>query len=264
MRTRTAALMPVLLVAASAALTGCGGGAKAPAPTGSPTPAAHDEGSPADRLAGLVAAAADKRYVARYEYSPGGRKTTSTITVTLATNGSWRFDVPEGGLGGGTDVAVAGNAAGVYQCGLGDPKSCARVAGKGGSVPAKYDPKIERLWLSWLGILGDRSEALSIDSAKNPTGVPGSCFSVEPTAASLSSPVPSGTYCLADDGVVTGARLSIGSLTLVGSAAAAPKSVRLPGPVAAGGAVPTTSPSPSRTPSASASGSASASPSAAR
>ncbi|BCJ38290.1 hypothetical protein Athai_57930 [Actinocatenispora thailandica] len=263
MRTRTAALTSALLVAATPLLTGCGGGAKAPTtPTESPTPAAHDEGSPADRLAGLVAAAADKRYVARYEYSPGGRKPTSTITVTLATDGSWRFDVPKGGLGGGTDVAVAGNAAGVYQCGLGDAKSCARVAGKGGSVPAKYDPKIERLWLSWLGVLGDRSEALSIDTAKNPSGVPGSCFSVEPTAASLSSPVPSGTYCLDQDGVVTGARLSVGSLTLVGAATAAPKSVKLPGPVAAGGAVPTTSPSPS--PSASASASASASPSTAR
>jgi hypothetical protein len=256
--------MPVLLVATSVALTGCGGKARTPDPTEPPTPAAHDEGSPADRLAGLVAAAADKRYVARYEYSPGGRKTTSTITVTLATDGSWRFDVPKGGLGGGTDVAVVGNAAGVYQCGLGDAQSCARVAGKGGSVPAKYDPKIERLWLSWLAIVGDRSEALSIDTAKNPTGVPGSCFSIEPTAASLSSPVPSGTYCLADDGVVTGARLSVGSVTLIGSATAAPKSAKLPGPVAAGGAVPTTSPSPSPSPSTSASGSASASPSTAR
>ena len=242
------------------ALGGCGGSAE-PAATESPTPASHAEGNPADRLAGLVAAAADKRYVARYEYAPGDGSIT-TITVTLAADGSWRVDVPGGGLGGGRDVAVAGTGSGVYQCGLGDGDSCARVAGKDGAVPAKYDPKIEQLWRTWLSTLGDRSEALSVDTAQRPAGVSGSCFSVEPTAASMSSPVPSGTYCLADDGVVTGVRISAGSLTLVGSAEPAPDSVKLPGPVSAGGAVPTTSPSPSPSPSTSGSVSPSASRSA--
>ncbi len=104
---------------------------------------------------------------------------------------------------------------------------------------------MERLFTTWIGRLGDRDAALSVDTAKPLARNSGQCFSVEPTAASLSAPVPSGVYCLASDGTVTGASLELGTLTLQSGPGAAPASVTLPGPVTEGAAVPTRSPSPS-------------------
>ncbi|MGA8113538.1 MAG: hypothetical protein WCA46_07755, partial [Actinocatenispora sp.] len=238
----TAALAgPVLC---GALLTGCSGSDQQLAGSGHPTPSGtphHAVGTPAEQLAGLVAVAADRHYTATYRYVPKGRS-ARTITVTLATDGTWRVDVPGGGLGGGRDISVAATRAGVYQCGAADPASCEQVAGRGHSVPPRYDPRVERLFTRWLPTLGDRAAALSVADAPAPRGVPGRCFSVEPTAASLSSPVPSGVYCLAEDGTVTGARLGLGTVTLTGRPASAPGSVSLAGPVTAGAAVPTRSP----------------------
>lgn len=251
------AVATALLSVTGGAVTGCGGAAAQTPASPSPSPVATDPGSPADRLAGLVAAAADRHYTATYDWTPAG-SSRRQITVTLADDGSWRLDVPRAGLGGGKDVSVAGTPAGVYQCGLGDDPSCVKVAAPGGRVPARYDPRIETLFTHWTGTLGDRGAALSVDTAPRLSGVSaGSCFSIEPTAASLSSPVPSGIYCLDADGTVTGARLGIGTLVLSGTPAPAPKTVKLAGPVTGGHAVPTTSPSPS--PSKSPSGSPSAS-----
>jgi hypothetical protein len=262
-RVLTGSLTVVTVLAGAALVGGCGGPAtSATTPSGSASAPATDAGSPADRLAGLVAAAADHRYTATYQYTPTGR-TARTVTVALANDGSWLVGVPGGGLGGGRDVAVAGNAAGVYQCGLGGTaSSCVRVANAGGRVPAGYDPQVESIFTTWVPALGNRQAALSIATAPAPAHVPGSCFSVEPTAASLSSPVPPGVYCLNADGVVTGAQLALGTLALTGAPAAAPATVTLPAAMAASGAVPTASPPPSPAPSLSPSTSRSPSPSA--
>ncbi|GAA4217455.1 hypothetical protein [Actinocatenispora rupis] len=254
------AVSTVLLAVAGGVLAGCGNAA-AQQPAPSPSPVATDGGSPADQLAGLVAAAADRHYTAPYDWTPAG-SSRRQVTVTLADDASWRLDVPGGGLGGGKDVSVAGTKAGVYQCGLGAGPSCVRVAGPGGHVPARFDPQVEKVFTDWIGRLGDRNAPLSVDTAPRPSGVTtGTCFSIEPTAASLSSPVPSGIYCLDSTGTVTGARLGIGRLALSGTPGRAPATVKLAGPVTGGQAVPTTSPSPSPSPSPSRSSSPSASPS---
>lgn len=259
---RVGAVVSLAVLAGAGLVSGCGG-APSTDPSTSPTAVSTDVASPADRLAGLVAAAADHHYTATYQYTPPKAKAAKTVTVALANDGSWLVSVPGGGLGGGRDVAVAGNASGVYQCGLGGGaagSSCVRVANAAGRVPAGYDPQLESIFTSWVPALGNRQAALSIATAAAPANAPGSCFSVEPTAASLASPVPAGIYCLDDDGVVTGAQLPLGTLVLVGKPAPAPASITLPAAMAASGAVPTASPSPSPTPSASASRSASPSP----
>lgn len=253
-RTGAVASLAVVVGLVSLGLvSGCGGPAPATEHSGSPSPAQTDAGSPADQLAGLVAAAADHRYTATYQYTPPGAKAARTVTVSLANDGSWLVSVPGAGLGGGRDVAVAGTATGVYQCGLGGAgatgSSCVRVANAGGRVPAAYDPQLESIFTTWVPALGNRQAALSIATASPPASAPGTCFSVEPTAASLASPVPAGVYCLNRDGVVTGAQLPLGTLVLVGNPAPAPPTITLPAAMAATGAVPTASPSPSPSPS---------------
>lgn len=245
-----AAVSAVLISAAGLVLSGCG--SSAPAEGSSPAPHSTQPADPADRLAGLVAVGQDRGYVATYSYGVYG-KPTRTVTVTLATDGSWRVDVPGAGLGGAADLAVVSTGKGVYQCRLGDGGSCAKVAKAGHGVPPRYDPEIEKLFVRWLPRLEDRNAALSVATTPRLDGTTGTCFSVEPTAASLSSPVPSGIYCLDGDGAVTGARTYLGTLVRKSAPAPAPKSVTLPGPSAGGGAVPTASPSPSPSASASAS-----------
>lgn len=235
-----------------AGAAGCGAGAPAASTSRSASPSPTGSGSPADTLVGLVAAAADQHYVATYRYTPPNQA-PRTVTVTLAADNSWRVDVPAAGLGGGRDVSVVSNPAGVFQCGLGTAPSCTKVAEPGGAVPAGYDPKIESVFTTWLHTLGNRDAALSVVSAPVPDGGSGSCFSVQPTAASLSSPVPPGVYCLDNTGVVTGATIGIGALVLLGRPGAGPPTVTLPGPITGGAAVATSSPSPapSKSPSAS-------------
>ena len=231
-----------LLVGSLVLLAGCGTSAAAPndspSPSTSPGPA-----SAADRLAGLVAVAQDHAYVATYQFSAAGRA-KRTITVTTAADGTWRVDVPGGALGGGKDMSVAGTRDGVYQC----APSCVQVARAGGAVPAQYDPQVEKVFLDWVPKLADHDAPLSVADATL-SGAPGHCFSVEPTAASLSSPVPAGIYCLGSDGTVTGARVGIGTLVRTGTPTAGPKTVTLSAPVTAGSPVPTASPSPSPSPS---------------
>lgn len=249
-----ASLTVLVGLTVSGLLSGCGGAAPATEQSSSPT-AEPTAATPADQLAGLVAAAADHRYTATYQYTPARSKTARTVTVSLANDGSWLVSVPGGGLDGGRDVAVAGTRTGVYQCGLGGGgaagSSCVKVAGAGGHVPARYDPRLEAIFTTWVPGLGDRQAALSIATAVPPAHATGTCFSVEPNAASLASPVPAGVYCLDSAGVVTAVQLPLGTLVLVGNPAPAPPTVTLPAAMAATGAVPTASPSPSPSPSAS-------------
>ena len=209
------------------------------------------------RLAGLVAAAKDRRFVAGYALSQPGRA-TRTVTVTIATDGSWRIDVPGGALGGQADIAVAGSNYGLYQCRLGaDPAAmasgCVRAAPADGVLPSAVDPRVQHPFVDWLDVLTDRKAALSVAGAAPLAGSRGTCFSVEPTAAALVAPIDAGVYCYDSDGTPTAVRAGFGLLVLATAVSAGPPTAALPGPVVPGPALPVTAPPPVVTPSVTAS-----------
>jgi hypothetical protein len=242
------------LVGCLFALAGCGGEAPA-ASTGadSPSPVATAPTSARAQLAARAAAAQDRRMVATYRLSTP-HLPDRTVSVTLATDGTWRVDVARGALGGTTDVAVAKVKDGLYQCALpatGQPVTagCVRVSG----LKSHYDPRVEHAFTDWLSVLTDPRAAIAVSSAKAIKGVRGACFSVESSSASLAAPLDLGVYCFDQDGTLTGAALGLGTLVLDGTPRPAPDSVSLPGPVVSGSPLPTASPSPSASASASAS-----------
>jgi hypothetical protein len=204
------------------------------------------------RLAGLAAAAKDRRMVAFYTLSTTGRA-DRTVAVTLAGDGSWRIDVPGGAHGGAVDITMfAGPDGKVYQCAL--PSSgwpgnqCVRVGDRDHAVPSEVDPRVQHPFTDWLDVLIDRRAALSVAPAAPVGGARGSCFSLELTAASLVSPVDAGIYCFDADGTLTALVAGFGRLVLASPPAPAPPSVPLPGPVVAGAALPTAAPPPPPTP----------------
>jgi hypothetical protein len=244
-RLRISAVAAAVTLVASA----CTGPPPAPV-TGASAPPA----GPADargQLAGRVAAAQDNRYIAGYTFTPKGRS-GRTVTVTIATDGSWLVVVPGGALGGTADVAVAATPAGLYQCAMGTASGstpgCVRVANPDGRLAAKNDPRIEHLFTDWLTVLTDRQAAISVDTAAALPGSRGQCFSIEANSAALALPVDPGIYCYDTDGTLTAATLALGTLVLATAPAPAPPSITLPGPVVPGPPLSTVAP-PSPTPS---------------
>lgn len=240
MRVRAA----VILLVSLAVVTGC---ASRPANAGdggttaSPTPTST-RSAPADPrglLAARAAAAEDRRYVATYTFTTDGRP-ARTVTVTVATDGSWRVDVPGGAMSGTVDIAIVHTGNGLFQCALTPTRSCVRVAGPDGSLPASADPRVEHLFADWLEVLTDRAAAVAVGRATLP-GARGDCFSVESNSASLVAPVDPGIYCYDTDGTLTAAKFRFGTITLA-TAGAAPASVTLPGPVVTAGPLPTRAP----------------------
>jgi len=241
---------PVLVIGLVLALAGCG----SPAPI-EPAPTIDTRPADRDRLAGLAAAAKDRRYVATYTLSAPDRP-DRTVTAAFGLDGTWVVGIPGGALGGLADIAMFGSGSVVHQCLLG------RAAGTGGSRPdlgpltpscvvvtaltAAEDPRVHHVFTDWIDALVDRATALSI-AAASLAGATGSCFSVESTSAALAPPVDPGVYCYADDGILTGARAGFGTLLLAGPAAPAPPSVALPAPVVAGTPLPTEAPPPPTT-----------------
>ncbi len=240
-----AGLLAAGAVLAVASATGCTSARPAADPSASATAAELD---PRAELAGLAAAAKDRRFYAGYTLSQPGRS-DRPIVVTMAVDGSWRIDVPGGALGGQADVSVAGNRDGVYQCRLagtgpaGAPY-CVTVAAAGAVIPSAYDPRIEHPFTDWLNVLTDRRAALSVTSAPLLPGSSGSCFSVEPSSAALLAPIDAGVYCYDRSGVLTGARLGFGTLTLTGAISPAPPAAPLAGPVTAVAPLSTAAPPP--------------------
>ena len=201
-------------------------------PTTAPVPTAPTD--PWGQLAARVAAARDNRYVATYNLQKPGRP-ARTVSVTIAADGSWLVAIPGGALGGTADVAVAQTRAGLFECTTSAPANCYRVADPGGAVPARNDPRIEHLFTDWLGTLGDRDVAISVDPATPPPGARGQCFSVGSDSAALAMPVDPGVYCFDEKGTLTAAALTAaGTLMLVSGPAAAPPTVTLPGAVVPG------------------------------
>jgi hypothetical protein len=206
-------------------------------PTPTETPTLNAKQADRDRLAGVAAAAKDKRYVATYTLSAAGRA-DRTVTVAVATDGSWVVAIPGGALGGYADIAVFRSASGVFQCALPLP-AATRAARPDISVTvgcvalpkltAGNDPMVQHLFTDWIDAFVNRDTALSVAIAPALPGSQGTCFSVESNSAALAPPVDPGIYCYETDGVLTGARVGFGTLVLAGAVGAAPPSVTMPG-----------------------------------
>jgi hypothetical protein len=240
-----------LLAFTLAATAGCTGHAPQ-LPGDDPTPGSTSDALQASdargQLAGRVAAAQDRRYTASYSLSAKGRP-TRTLTVTIATDGSWQVVVPGGALGGTADVALARTSAGAYQCPLLPTPTCVLA---GPTLPARSDPHFEHIFTDWLGVLRDRQAAISVAPAVAIRGAQGQCFSVEPNAAALAAPLDAGIYCFDASGTLTAATIAAGTVTLVGAPTPAPATITLPGPVVPGTVLGTATPPPSPATSASA------------
>ena len=149
------------------ALIGCGSTAPGPLPSATLDTRLADR----DRLAGLAAAAKDKRYVATYTLTTGNRP-NRTVTAAFGTDGSWVVAVPGGALGGLADIAIYRSASGLFQCLLGPAPGTAEARPDLGpltprcvAVPAlttATDPLVQHIFTDWIDSLVDRATALSV------------------------------------------------------------------------------------------------------
>ncbi|NUR70796.1 MAG: hypothetical protein HOU81_08230 [Hamadaea sp.] len=252
---------PLIALAVVATATALATACSSPPPADDPTsgPVAPDD--PRSVLAARAAAAKDLHQTALYALKTTGRP-DRTVSVTLAADGGWKVDVPATALGGTVDISLVRTGGAVYQCALPStarPQSgCVRLS----KVASAYDPKLQHLFTDWLEVFMDRQAALAVTAADPLPGVQGTCFTVDTSAVSVKAPVDPGIYCYADNGTLTGARTSVGTLTLVGAPTAGPPTITLPGAVVAGQPLPNASPpAPSNTPSANPSGTPSGKPS---
>jgi hypothetical protein len=231
-----AGLALVLGLGLGPGLAGCGSPPPAPAPT-----EGVDAGPSArDQLAGLAAAAKDKRYVATYTLAAPGRP-NRTVTVAIGTDGSWVVAIPGGALSGLADIALFSSSAGVFQCLIGPAAGTVGTRPDLGpmtpgcvllpAITAATDPRVQHVFTDWIDPLTDRATALSVARIPALPGVQGACYSVESNSTALAPPVDPGVYCYAGDGVLTAAQVGFGTLTLAAPAAAAPPSVAMPAPV---------------------------------
>jgi hypothetical protein len=252
--TVVAGLSVMGLVAATSLMAGCG--STPPVPT--TTPDVDTKPADRDQLAGLAAAAKDRRYVATYTLAAPDRP-DRTVTVAFATDGTWVVAVPGGALSGLADIAIYRGPTGLFQCVLGPAigtqgsrpdlgpmtPSCAPLP----ELTAAVDPVVQHVFTDWIDPLVDRATALSVartDPLPNSEGV---CYSVESNSAALAPPLDPGVYCFAADGMLTAVRASFGTLVLAGPIGAAPPSVAMPAPPVDRAPVPMTAPAPPPPPS---------------
>jgi len=234
-RAGRAGVGPAVALGLAAFVPACSGDA----PVG-PTPSVDTRQADRDSLAGLAAAAKDRRYVATYTLT-AQRRDDRTVTVALASDGTWVVAVPGGALGGLADVAVFRSRAGLFQCALGpavgaadarpdvapvDP-GCVKVS----RLTDRTDPRVQHPFTDWIDPLVDRATALSVAASASLRGAEGRCFSVESNSAALAPPVDPGIYCYRDDGMLTAAKLPFGTLKLTGSVGGAPATVAMPAPL---------------------------------
>ena len=159
--------------AARTLVTGCGGAT--PEPSDDPTPTASPQQDARGQLAGLAAAAKDHRYVATYRLQTKGQ-TDRTVTVAVATDGTWVVAIPGGALGGLADVAIFDSAEGLFQCWTGlssmavtasraawrpEPAQRARLR-EGHRLAVKADPRVAARLHRLDRRLIDREAALSV------------------------------------------------------------------------------------------------------
>ncbi|WP_328463126.1 hypothetical protein OHA21_37115 [Actinoplanes sp. NBC_00393] len=231
---RLFALTTALLVMG---LAGCGADTPDTEPSASASPEAEPAAEARDALAGLAALGLDLRYAALYSLDTGDGAPRAVV-ATVAQDGSWKVDIPNGALGGTAGVTVTRNAGGLFQCTLATETNpitptCVRVAERGDKVPRKYDPKVQRLFRQWLSVFTDRQSALAVSAVQPLAGAEGSCYAVDSVSAALDAPVDVGIYCYSEDGLLTAARVEFGVLKLV-RRVDGPQTVPLPGPEAGG------------------------------
>jgi hypothetical protein len=218
-------------------MSGCGSGPS----DGSPTPTLSPQLTEREQLSGLAAAAKDKRYVATYTLSTPKRP-DRTVTVAVASDGTWVVAVPGGALGGLADIAMFRSGEGLFQClistSLNVMPGCVLLNG----LTATTDPQVQHIFTDWIDGLVDRANALSVADTALLPGATGTCYSVESNSAALAPPVDPGVYCYRPDGVLTAARVSFGTLTLTGGVGAAPATVNRPGTVVSRPALTMTAP----------------------
>jgi hypothetical protein len=225
-------------------------------PEPDPAPSVGAPAADRDALAGLAAAAKDRRYVATYTLT-AAKRPDRTVTVALATDGSWVVAVPGGALDGLADVAVFRSRSGLFQCALGPaagsngarpdlgPVSpgCVRVS----RLTERTDPRVHHIFTDWIDPLVDRATALAVTATDRLADAEGRCFSVESTSAALAPPVDPGIYCYRADGLLTAARARFGTLRLTGTVGDAPSTVAMPAPRVDGDPLPVTVPPPPTT-----------------
>jgi hypothetical protein len=245
------ALTAALLVATSAA---CGDDKTPAVPPSQPAISLGPAPDAArSELAARAALAVDRKFAALYNFTVQDEPARAVV-ATVALDGSWRVDIPGGAQGGATDVSIVQNSAGVFQCSLASATNpitptCVRVADPDSPVPARYDPRVERVFRQWLSVFTDPQAAISVSIAQPLTTSAGSeCFSVDSIAASMNAPVDVGIYCYAADGLLTAAKVDFGTLTIASQPAAAPQTVDLPGAIVTSDPMGLTSPPPTTPP----------------
>jgi hypothetical protein len=225
-------------------IAGCG----STPPTPTPTQGVEQRPADRDQLAGLAAAAKDRRYVATYTLSTPNRN-DRTVTVAFGTDGTWVVAIPGAALSGLADVAVYGSAAGIFQCLIGGAygtrpdlgpltPSCVPMP----AYTKETDPRVQHVFTDWIDPLVDRATALSVTITAPLPNAQGTCYSVESNSTALAPPLDPGVYCYSPDGLLTAARLGFGALTLAAPAAPAPPSVTMPAPLVSRNPLPIVAP----------------------
>lgn len=231
------------------AVAGCG----STPPSAGPTPEPATRPADRDQLAGLAAAAKDKRYVATYTLTAPQRR-DRTVTVALGVDRTWVVAIPGGALSGLADIAMYGSPAGLFQCVLGPASGTAGTRPDLGpltpvcvglpGVSKETDPVVHHVFTDWIDPLVDRATALSVAATAALPGAQGTCYSVESNSAAMAPPVDPGVYCYAPDGVLTAVKASFGVLMLAAPVAAAPPSVTMPAAVVSRDPLPMVAPAP--------------------
>lgn len=220
------------------ALSGCTSTASSqndPQPSLAPHPTSgeHAMGSTkaASELAGRAAAAKDKHYTAEYKLTRGNKKDAEPVTVkvAVATDGTWRIDIPGGAEGGKSDVTLAWNRQGYYQCTDKKESTCISIADAADDVPKKYDPVIQHVFTDWLDILLNHNAPLSTAFTKAlPGAAKGTCYSLKRNSVNVAAPLPTSVYCVTADGTITAVRSSFGRLELASKLRDASPNTTLP------------------------------------
>lgn len=183
-------------------------------------------------LAGRAAAAKDKHFTADYALTRGDQDPVP-VSVSIAGDGTWSVAVPGGASGGQADVTIAWNRQGYFQCVQGRRVVCTDIAREDGSIPGRYDPRVQHVFTDWLDILRDRDVPVSVAYTKALPGAgkESSCYSLERNSVAVAVPIPASVYCLRADGTITAVRSDFGTLRLSGEPAAAAANTKLPGDV---------------------------------
>ena len=93
---------------------------------------------------------------------------SATVVATVATDGSWRVDIPGGALGGTADVSIVQTAGGrlPVRAAVGRPtRSTPAASGsptRTSASPRSTTRRCERVFRQWLNVFTDRQAALSV------------------------------------------------------------------------------------------------------